>query len=197
MERFLFFLLWNISSIKGESIVLVFFFPPSPWVTFWACGPMGVLTHSAHRTKQEWVHWKQHCSFILYSELHNIWCWYILKCHHSNTFLSMQSNYIFWLFCLTVKFSARAEYWQLHIVIGILLLRPQCKLNMSMLSSNQSYLISANTTRTWTWTSQRGVNPLGFFPSKFRGKRRVGEEGRASLELHGHDIHIILLKTGL
>lgn len=146
---------------------------------------------------QEWIHWEQHFSFLLHGELRTIWCWYNLKCHHSNTFLSVQSKYISWHFCLIVKFNSRAEHSQLPVSIGMLPLQTQHKLNMSVLSSNQNYLISANTTRTWPWTSKGGVNSLGFLSSKFRGKRGVGEEGRARLELPGNDSHIVLLGTEL
>ena len=68
---------------------------------------------------------------------------------------------------------------------GILLLEPQCKLNIRALNNNQNYLISVNTTDTWT--SQKGDNCLSFFPSKFRGKWRLGEEGRGSSEFPSYN----------
>lgn len=167
-------------------------FLSSLWITFWQCrSPVDFIYKMQRRATTVSSGGIAAFFFISYSELCNIWCSYSFKCHQSNTFLCILSRLYFLAFLPYRKINSGIEY----VWYGILLLEPQCKLNVSALNSNQNYLISVYTTETWT--SQKGDNYLSFFLSKFRGKWRLGEEGRTSSEFPSYNNHTISLGTEL
>lgn len=166
-------------------------FSSSLWITFWQCRSPGFHLQNAEKSHKS--EFRGNSSTLSYYIVNFV----IFDAHTISDairvihFYVYCQDYIFQLFCLIVKLTSGIEY----VWYGILLSEPQCKLNISALNRNQNYLISANTTETWT--SQKGDNYLSFFPSKFRGKWRLGEEGRTSSEFPSYNNHSISLGTEL